>query len=107
MANSFGILEATLNEIGEATTTAITDLRLSPYQPIVVRATDHDDDKGTNCTTEEELLTDAALFVQAHVGAPFTKDVGLKHIIHQAAATPAVPTDVTVLFPNYDYSTFE
>lgn len=115
MANSFNIPERTLNQLGDSTNSINViggaDGRTSVYQPLVVRATTHVDDKGTNCTTEALLDSDAVLFVSQRHGEPWTKgsvrDVGLVHKIHKAAATPAVPTDVTLLYPNFNYSTFE
>jgi hypothetical protein len=106
MANSFGIIEVTLNQLGDSTHAINTTTRKSPYQPLVARATNHVDDSGVNATTEALLTAGAAIFTQKAHGHPWLKDTGLTHLIHQAAATPAVPTNVTVLYPNFDYTTF-
>lgn len=107
MANSFNIPEVTLNQLGDSTHAINTTTRKSPYQPLVARATNHADDTGVDCTTEALLDANAAIFVQKRHGEPWVKDVGTQHIVHKAAATPAVPTNVTVLFPNFNYTTFE
>lgn len=111
MANFAGIPELTLNQLGDSTHAINTTTRKSVYEPLVVRATNHENDKGTNCTTEALLDSDAAIFMQKRHGEPWVlggnKDASLKKVIHKAAATPAVPVSATVLFPNFDYSTFE
>lgn len=122
MANPFGIAERTLDQIGDSTNSLNviggTDGRKSAYQPLVVIATDHDDyvtpvwPDNTGTPEDEVVLTaNCPIFVSKRHGEPWTrgslKDVGLEHIIHKAAAVPAVPTNVTVLYPNFDYSTFE
>ncbi len=115
MANSFNIPERTMNQLASSTNSINviggTDGRTSVYEPLVVRVTDAVGDTGVNCTTEKLLDANAVLFVSKQHGKPFTRngvpDNGLSHIIHQAASTPAVPTDTTVLFPNFDYTTFE
>jgi len=111
MANTLGIPERTLAQISEATNSINVvggaDGRLSVYQPLVCRITDHDDNDAAETGTDTDKM---ALFYSKHHGQPWKKDVGLKHIPIQAAADPvATPTasDVTVLFPNFDYSTFE
>lgn len=110
MANNLGIPERTLAQISEATNSINvvggTDGRLSVYQPLVCRITDHD----RNTTAEEDDPELMALFVSTHHGQPWTNDVGVEHIIVQADADPvtnATATNVTVLYPNFDYSDFE
>lgn len=122
MANPFGIAERTLDQIGDSTNSLNviggTDGRKSVYEPLVVIATDHADAKtpswpdNTGSPEDEvELTATSVIFVSKRHGEPFTrgstKDVGLEHIIHKAADTPAVPKNVTVLYPNFDYTTFE
>ncbi len=129
MANPFGLQELTLNQIGDSThdINAIdstgaeaTSPRKYAYQPIAVIATDHDDtvhslttwpdgdDTPTATAANEAYMSEGiAVFVSQRHGEPFKKDSGRKHIIHKAADTVDVPTDVTVLFPNFDYATFE
>ena len=113
MANTLGIQERTLSLMGTATddinkvdpTGAVATIpRKSPYQPIVVRAIDHEDNDGAETTDPDKM----AIFTSAHVGAPWKKDTALKHIVYKAGVDPLeTPVDVTVLFPNFDYSTFE
>ena len=109
MANNLGIPERTLAQVSESTNSINviggTDGRVSPYQPLVVRITDHDDDT----TAEEDDPDLMAIFVSKAHGHPWVKDVGLIHKVIQADADPvtnATDSDVTVLFPNFDYTTF-
>lgn len=115
MANTLGIQERTLAQISASTNTInLVDLtgavdaspRKSVYQPIVCRITDHDDDAAATGNDYDGM----AIFKQRTHGAPWIKDVGLKHVIAVADADPvtnATASDVTVLYPNFDYSTFE
>jgi hypothetical protein len=115
MANTLGIQERTLAQISASTNTInLIDLtgavdaspRKSVYQPIVCRITDHDDDNGATGADTDGM----AIFVQKRHGEPWIKEHGLKHVVVQADADPvtnATASDVTVLFPNFDYSTFE
>jgi len=110
MANSFGIPEVTLNVLGDSTAAINASTRLHPYQPLVVRVTNSIHDGGANATTEALLESDAALYVSQRHGEPWVLNGSVNtttQIIHQAASTPAVPTNTTTLFPNFDYSTFE
>ena len=59
----------------------------------------------SNCNRQLRKSHQMTLTQKAH-GHPWLKDTGLTHLIHQTAATPAVPTNVTVLYPNFDYTTF-
>ena len=114
MANTLGIQERTLAQISAATNTInLVDLtgavaaspRKSVYQPIVCRITDHDDDDGATGADYDGM----AIFVQQRHGEPWIKEHGLKHVVVKADADPvtnATPSDVTVLFPNFDYATF-
>jgi hypothetical protein len=108
MANTLGIPERTLAQISAASN-ALNQLggnnRQSPYQPMTVRITDHADDTPAETSDPNKM----ALFVSRAHGHPWVKDQGLKHVVVKAAADPvANPTrnDVTVLYPNFDYSTF-
>lgn len=110
MANNLGIAERTLAQISASTNSINviggTDGRKSAYQPLVARITDHTDNTGAEAD-DPDLM---ALFVSIRHGEPWKKDVGLIHKVIKAAADPvANPTaaDVTVLYPNFDYSTFE
>jgi len=111
MANNLNIPERTLAQVSESTNSINiiggVDGRLSAYQPLVVRITDHvDDDNG-----EADDATLMALFVSSRHGEPWKKDANvLVHKVIKADADPVAnptDTDVSVLFPNYDYSTFE
>ena len=111
MANNLGIVERTLAQVSEATNSVNViggvGGRKSAFQPLVVRITDHDD----NDVAETDDPNKMALFVSSRHGEPWKKDANvLVHKVIQADADPvANPTDsdVSVLFPNFDYSTFE
>ena len=100
-------VERTLLQMSVATDTInavdpVNGPRFSAYQPMTVIATDHDSDQPAG-TIEER-----AVFKSARVGEPWIKnDNVVASVIFQQAETPtAVPTDVTVLYPNWDYTTF-
>lgn len=116
MANTLGIQERTLAQISSAGnsintidyTGAVTTIpRKSAYQPAVCRIIDHVDDD--NAATDEP--DKMALFMSSRHGEPWKKDANvLIHKVVQADADPVTnptATDVSVLFPNFDYSTFE
>jgi hypothetical protein len=123
MANPFNIPERTIEQLATATNSVNivgdTDGRLSVYQPLVVRVTDAEgavsptfpDNTGTP-EDEAELNRACVLFVSKRHGEPWTrnglKDTGAKHIIHTPTTTIAgMGKDATVVFPDYDYTTFE
>lgn len=110
MANTLNIPERTLAQLGDATNSinVIGGVggRKSVYQPLVVRVTDHKD----NVTGETGADTNRmAIFKSRAHGHPWIKDVGLTHKVYKVGAnpsTPPTPTDVTVLYPNFNYATF-
>ena len=117
MANTLGITERTLAQLSDATNSINviggTDGRLSAYEPLVVRVTNHVD----NDTNEVGSNTDKmAIFHSSRHGEPWMKQANvLETVIHQATivdveGTPTLqvaPANVTCLYPSYDYSTFE
>lgn len=133
MANPFGLQEVTLNQLGDSThainavdtTGAVSGSpRKSVYQPISVIVSNHEDTTsnlttdwpdGTGATAdaaaEDHMTAEVVIMTSSRHGEPFVKggkrDMSLKHILHEAAGIPAVPVDVTVLYPNFDYTTFE
>lgn len=112
MANTLNIPERTLAQISASTNSINViggvDGRLSPYQPLVCRITDHADNDAAETGADTDKM---AIFKSQRHGEPWIKDAGvLVHKVIEADADPvANPTaaDVSVLFPNYDYSTFE
>jgi hypothetical protein len=83
-------------------------------QVLYCRITDHDDDTLDpldDPATAQEQDEQCAIFVSKFHGAPWVKQANnLKHIIAVADADPVTnptPGDVNILFPNFDYSTFE
>lgn len=111
MANNLGIPERTLAQVSASTNSINViggaDGRLSAYQPLVVRITDHADNEVAETDDPDKM----ALFVSSRHGEPWKKDANvLVHKVVKADADPVAnptPTDVSVLFPNFDYSTFE
>lgn len=106
MANTLGIPERTRAQLADSTNSINviggTDGRLSAYQPLVCRVTDHDDNDAAETGTDTDKM---AIFVSKRHGEPWTKDKNSqKKVIHEGLLPPA---DVTVLFPDFDYSTFE
>ncbi len=105
MANTLGITEKTMAELVDSTD-AINTYAARPHQlgcggPLVVRVTDHDD----NDTGETAKDTDKmAIFSSKQFGQPWVKEHGAKHMISLADDTM---TDATVIYPDYDYSSFE
>ncbi len=105
MANTLGIVEVTLAEVVDSTN-AINLYASRPQQlgcggPLVVRITDHDDNDAGETGTDTDKM---AIFSSKQFGHPWVKDTGLKHVISEADAGV---TDATVIFPDYDYNTFE
>lgn len=111
MANTLGIPERTLAQISASTNSINViggaDGRLSAYQPLVCRISDHQDNDGAEVGTDTSKM---AIFKSARHGEPWLKDANvLEHVVIKAAADPVTtPTaaNVSVLFPNFDYSTF-
>ena len=112
MANTLGIPERTLAQISTAADTINViggvDGRLSAYQPIVCRVTDHESDDGGTGADADNM----ALFVSTRHGEPWKKDSGAReHVLHPVAGVAIAPiatgTNYTVIFPDYDYTTFE
>lgn len=110
MANTLNIPERTLAQLSAATNSINViggvDGRKSPYQHLVVRVTDHVDNVAGETGADTSRM---AIFSSRGHGHPWLKDFGLKHIVVKAAADPVTtPTrsDVTVLYPNFDYSAF-
>ena len=125
MANPFGLREVTMAQLidsthainlVDATAANAASPRKSVYQPITVIVTNHVDTT-SNLTTdwpdgtgaaatpeaEEHLNTKVAVFLSRRHGEPWEKDRGLNHII----AKGVVDLKATVVYPDFDYSTFE
>ena len=123
MANPFNITERTIEQLATATDTINVvggaGGRLGVYQPLVCIVTDHADaltptwpDNTGTPEDEKELDRTSVIFVSKRHGEPWTKgalkDIGLKHIIHTPTTTIAgMGKDATVIFPDFDYATFE
>ena len=116
MANTLGIQERTLAQISEATNTinlvdstgaVAATPRKSHFQVAVCRVTDHQDNDAAEVGTDTEKM---AIFRSARHGEPWLKDANvMEHVVINADADPVTnPTavNVSVLFPNFEYSTF-
>lgn len=106
MTNTVNIPERTLAQISDASDSINVvggvGGRLSVYQPLVCRITDHRDDSGA---TGDEVDTMAIFKSQRH-GEPWLKDANvLEHIIHEPSGV--APDNVSVLYPDFDYATFQ
>jgi hypothetical protein len=108
MANTLNIPERTLNQLGDSTNSINViggaDGRKSVYEPLVVRVTNHVDNDAAEVGSDTDKM---AIFMSSRHGEPWLKQANvLQTVIHKAAATPAVPTNVSCLYPNFDYATF-
>ena len=111
MANSFNIPEVVIADLGDSTSAINTTTRKSVYQPLVARATNHVFDTAVVADTQAKLEAGAALFYQKAHGHPWIlgkSDVATESILFETGVDPLlVPTNATVVYPNFDYSTFE
>ena len=114
MSNTLSIKEVTLAQISDASHainvigSAAGNARLSVYQPATVRVTNHAD----NVVGATDVAEDMALFTSKAHGQPWCADKGHKeHIIHPLAGATAAPivsgTTMNIIFPDFDYATFE
>lgn len=105
MANTLGIPERTMLQIVDSTNSINViggvDGRKSVYEPLVVRITDHVRNDVAEVGNDTDKM---AIFMSKRHGEPWTNDVGLEHVISNGDATK---TNATVIYPNFDYSTFE
>jgi hypothetical protein len=108
MSNTLGILEYTLAQV--ATSTAEPNLvkgtavRKEWFQPRVIRISDHED----NVTAETTDPYKMALFCSKAHGHPWEKQVNCqKHLIHSPTAGLTPAASMNIIFPNFDYTTFE
>lgn len=111
MANTLSITEVTLAQISDAANAinlrAARPDSLSQGGPLVCRVTNHTDNDAGETGTDTDKM---AIFHSRQFGQPWTKDTGLVHKIHKSvtAGTPlTAAADATVIFPDYDYTTFE
>ena len=101
MANSLGLTEVTMAEVVDST--SLVNRYLSQgsglHKPFAARITDHADDNGGVGGDYDNM----AIFSVRHYGHPWVKDAAKQHIISHA---DAAKTEATVIFPDFDYSTF-
>lgn len=117
MANTLYIREVTLAQISDSTNTVngigavpIANVRQNrswAYEPMVVRVTDHEADAGGT-----DVAEDMALFMSVRHGEPWVM-VGhqtekVTHPLPGAVAAPiAAGVNFSVIYPDFDYTTFE
>jgi hypothetical protein len=99
MANTLGILERTLAQVADKTNSinviGTAGGRLSVYEPVVVRITDHEDNDAAETATDTEKM---ALFLSRRHGEQWEKQSGtLKHIIAKATAGSALTVNTTTV----------
>lgn len=103
MPNNLDIDEVTLLQASDSTNAVNAD---GPWdRPKVIRITDH----VSNTVAEEDDGELMALFERPRKGHPWERrGTHLSNVLFQQEAIPvAVPTNTEVLFPDFDYSTFE
>ena len=104
MANTLNITEVTMAQLVLAATAINTRAArpdsISTGGPLVVRVSNHADNDAGEVGTDTDKM---AIFSSKAYGHPWVKDQGLHHII---ASAGAVNLKATVVFPDYDYSTF-
>ena len=95
--NSKGLEEYTLAELADST---LYDSIMPDSGHKVVRATDH----VHNTVAEEEDTDKMAIFECRDRGYPWVKQGNtLEHVLHTGALPP---TNVTMLYPDWDYTKF-
>lgn len=99
MANTLNILERTLAQIADSTndlhTLGTANGRLSVYEPLVVRATDHADNDGAETGSDTEKM---ALFLSRRHGEPFEKKDNVQvHKVVKGTAGTGLTVDTTVV----------
>tara|TARA_R110002020_G_scaffold46401_3_gene131998 strand:- start:841 stop:1173 length:333 start_codon:yes stop_codon:yes gene_type:complete len=110
MANTLNIEERTLEQVRDSTDNinTINEVagRSSAYQPKVVRITDHEGNDAGETGADTDKM---AIFVSQRIGEPWvlggSRDMAVKHIILKDGDAPDV--GATVIFPDFDYTTFE
>ncbi len=106
MSNTLGIPEVTLAEAGDATNAVnLTNTPECMGGNVIIRITDHQDNDETEVT---DVTDSMAIFNRKAHGFPWMR-VGthLTALNFHADGVTAVPTNVEVLFPNFDYTEFE
>ena len=105
MANTLGLNEQTMADIVNSAS-LMNGYGARPHSfgtggPLVVRISDHDDNDAAEVGADTDKM---AIFSSKAYGHPWVKEHGLKHVVSNG---DAALTDATVIFPDYDYSTFE
>lgn len=99
MANTLNILERTLAQVADSTndvhTLGTANGRLSAYEPLIVRITDHADNDGAETGADTDKM---ALFKSVRHGEPFQKQANVQvHKVVKATAGSGLTVDTTVV----------
>lgn len=114
MPNNLNIAEFLLadlaNSLAEPNLLGEPNARKQWDQPRVVRVTDHMDDYEVDPTgvfDPDDPYTMALFKSEAH-GKPWKKEVNCQeHLIHAPDDGLAPTPDMNIIFPDFDYTTFE
>lgn len=104
MPNNLGLTEVTLAQAADSTNAVNTVGWWD--RPHVIRITDH----VSNTVAEEDDGDKMAIFERKAVGHPWMRrGTHLSNIIWETVtpATDLIPTNVEVLYPDWDYTEFE
>lgn len=104
MSNNLGLTEVTLAQAADSTHAVNTAGWWD--RPHVIRITDH----VSNTTAEEDDGDKMAIFERKALGHPWMRRGTKKgHVIWKTETpdTDAIPTDVEVLYPDWDYAEFQ
>lgn len=104
MPNNLGITEVTLAQAADSTHAVNTVGWWD--RPHVIRITNH----ASNVAAEEDDGEQMAIFERKAIGHPWMRrgtHLGTKRHETVDPATDSIPTDVEVLYPDWDYSEFE
>lgn len=104
MANTLNIVEVTLAQLADKEH-AVNQYEY-PFRKKVVRVTDHVDNDVTEVGIDTYKM---AIFQCKTKGHPWIKKDNVQNTVVFQAVTPAtdsIPTNVSTLFPNWDYTEF-
>lgn len=104
MANNLDIVEVTLAQAADSTHAVNTAGWWSNKH--VIRITDH----VSNVTAETDDPEKMAIFARKALGHPWQRrGTHLSNITHETVdpGTDTIPTNVEILFPDWDYSEFQ
>lgn len=108
MANTLGIPEVTLRQAADATNAVnLSNMFESMGGNVVIRITDHKDNEATETGAGTDFM--AIFYRKAHGHPWMRRGTRITGLIHETvdASTDTIPTNVEVLYPDFDYTEFE